>query len=105
MIQFQVKVLEQQLEQEHEERINFLRERHELEGKIMGLQVNKMFKPSPEISQTVRQIKSNLFHFQDLLDRSGDEEQVAKLKKDLIMIMILMMMMMMMMMVVMMIRQ
>ena len=35
----QVKVLEQQLEQEHEERINFLRERHELEGKIMGLQV------------------------------------------------------------------
>merc|ERR1712088_594551 len=52
-----VKVLEQQLEQEHEERINFLRERHELEGKIMGLQ--------------------------DLLDRSGDEEQVAKLKKDL----------------------
>merc|ERR1719357_1621837 len=52
-----VKVLEQQLEQEHEERINFLRERHELEGKIMGLQ--------------------------DLLDRSGDEEQVAKLKRDL----------------------
>ena len=35
----QVKVLEQQLEQEHEERISFLRERHELEGKIMGLQV------------------------------------------------------------------
>ena len=32
-------MLEQQLEQEHEERINFLRERHELEGKIMGLQV------------------------------------------------------------------
>ena len=57
MIQFQVKVLEQQLEQEHEERINFLRERHELEGKIMGLQVNKMFKTSPEISQTVQLIK------------------------------------------------
>ena len=38
----QVKVLEQQLEQEHEERINFLRERHELEGKIMGLQVNRI---------------------------------------------------------------
>jgi len=52
-----VKILEQQLEQEHEERINFLRERHELEGKIMGLQ--------------------------DMLERSGDEEQVAKLKKDL----------------------
>ena len=34
-----MKVLEQQLEQEHEERISFLRERHELEGKIMGLQV------------------------------------------------------------------
>ena len=38
----QVKVLEQQLEQEHEERISFLRERHELEGKIMGLQVISM---------------------------------------------------------------
>ena len=38
----QVKVLEQQLEQEHEERISFLRERHELEGKIMGLQVTTM---------------------------------------------------------------
>ena len=34
-----VKVLEQQLEQEHEERISFLRERHDLEGKVMGLQV------------------------------------------------------------------
>jgi len=52
-----VKVLEQQLEQEHEERIGFLREKHDLEGKIMNLQ--------------------------DLLERSGDEEQVAKLKKDL----------------------
>ena len=37
--QKKVKVLEQQLEQEHEERINFLRERHDLEGNIMGLQV------------------------------------------------------------------
>lgn len=52
-----VKILEQQLEQEHEERIAFVRERHELEGKIMNLQ--------------------------DMLERSGDEEQVAKLKKDL----------------------
>lgn len=52
-----VKILEQQLEQEHEERVGFLRERHELEGKIMNLH--------------------------DMLERSGDEEQVAKLKKDL----------------------
>ena len=52
-----VKILEQQLEQEHEERIGFVRERHELEGKIMNLQ--------------------------DMLERSGDEEQVLKLKKDL----------------------
>ncbi len=37
--------------QEHEERIGFLRERHELEGKIMTLQ--------------------------DMLERSGDEEQVG----------------------------
>merc|ERR1712106_1055817 len=47
-----VKILEQQLEQEHEERIAFVRERHELEGKIMNLQ--------------------------DMLERSGDEEQVMK---------------------------
>jgi len=40
------------LHQEHEERIGFLRERHELEGKIMTLQ--------------------------DMLERSGDEEQVSK---------------------------
>ena len=53
----QVKVLEQQLESEHEERINFMREKHELETKIINLQ--------------------------ELANRSADEEQVAKLKKDL----------------------
>jgi len=52
-----VKLLEQQLEQEHEERLGFLRERHEHEAKIMGLQ--------------------------DLLERAGDEDQIAKLKRDL----------------------
>merc|ERR1712012_286662 len=50
-------MLEQQLEQEHEERLGFLRERHDFEGKIMNLQ--------------------------DLLERSGDEDQIAKLKRDL----------------------
>ena len=39
--------------QEHEERIGFLRERHKLEGKIMTLQ--------------------------DMLERSGDEEQVTNI--------------------------
>merc|ERR1719430_355756 len=52
-----VKMLEQQLEQEHEERLGFLRERHDFEGKIMNLQ--------------------------DLLERAGDEDQIAKLKRDL----------------------
>ena len=52
-----VKVLEQQLEQEHEERMGFVREKHDLESKIMNLQ--------------------------DLLERSSDEELVFKLKKDL----------------------
>lgn len=52
-----VKLLEQQLEQEHEERLGFLRERHEHEAKIMALQ--------------------------DMLDRAGDEDQIAKLKRDL----------------------
>merc|ERR1719507_2422637 len=52
-----VKLLEQQLEQEHEERLGFLRERDEHEAKIMGLQ--------------------------DLLERAGDEDQISKLKRDL----------------------
>ena len=49
--------MEQQLELEHEERLGFLRERHELEGKIMALK--------------------------DELDHGSSEEQVRKLKKDL----------------------
>lgn len=32
-----MKVLEQQLEHEHEERLNFVREKHELETKLMNL--------------------------------------------------------------------
>merc|ERR1711899_576852 len=55
--QKKVKVLEQQLENEHEERINFVREKHELETRIINLQ--------------------------DMASRSADEEQVSKLKKDL----------------------
>ena len=52
-----VKALEAQLEQEHEERMGFLREKHDLESKVMNLQ--------------------------DMLERSGDEDLVAKLKRDL----------------------
>ncbi len=52
-----MKALEQQLENEHEERINFVREKHELETKIINLQ--------------------------EMASRSADEEQVSKLKKDL----------------------
>ena len=52
-----MKSLEQQLENEHEERLNFVRETHELETKIINLQ--------------------------ELAARSADEEQVTKLKKDL----------------------
>ncbi len=52
-----VKLLEQQLEAEHEERLQFVREKHELETKIMNLQ--------------------------ELASRSADEEIVLKLKKDL----------------------
>ena len=37
--QKKVKALEQQLENEHEERINFVREKHELETRIINLQV------------------------------------------------------------------
>ena len=37
--QKKIKALEQQLESEHEERIHFVREKHELETKIMNLQV------------------------------------------------------------------
>ena len=49
--------MEQQLENDHEERLNFVREKHELETKIINLQ--------------------------ELAARSADEEQVTKLKKDL----------------------
>merc|ERR550532_238199 len=52
-----VKLLEQQLEMENEERKGFVRERHELELRIRNLE--------------------------DLLARSGDEEQIARLKRDL----------------------
>ncbi len=55
--QKKVKALEQQLENEHEERINFVREKHELETRIINLQ--------------------------EMASRSTDEEQVFKLKKDL----------------------
>ncbi len=50
--QKKVKSLEQQLESEHEERIHFVREKHDLENKIMTLQ--------------------------DLASRSADEEQARK---------------------------
>ena len=49
--------MEQQLENEHEERINFMREKHELETKIINLQ--------------------------EVASRSADEEQLIKAKKDL----------------------
>merc|ERR1719145_166914 len=53
-----MKVLEQQLEEEHEDRIGFLREKHEMEGKILNLT--------------------------EMLERSAEDEGlVAKLKKDL----------------------
>ena len=52
-----VKALETQLEQEHEERMGYLREKHDLESKVMNLQ--------------------------DMLERSGDEDLVIKLKRDL----------------------
>ncbi len=55
--QKKVKSLEQQLENEHEERINFVREKHELETRIINLQ--------------------------EMASRSADEEQVSKLKRDL----------------------
>merc|ERR1719189_3521608 len=55
--QKKIKVLEQQLENEHEERINFVREKHELETRIINLQ--------------------------EMASRSADEEQVSKLKRDL----------------------
>jgi len=55
--QKKIKALEQQLENEHEERINFVREKHELETRIINLQ--------------------------EMASRSADEEQVSKLKKDL----------------------
>ncbi len=50
--QKKLKALEQQIEADHEERLTFVREKHELESKVMGLQ--------------------------EVLSRSADEEQVTK---------------------------
>jgi myosin-18 len=55
--QKKVKMLEQQLEVEHEERIHLVREKHDLEARLMNLQ--------------------------ELAARSSDEELVIKLRKDL----------------------
>ena len=55
--QVELLLLELQLEQEHEERLGFLRERHKMEGRIMSLQ--------------------------DALEHGQDEEQVRKLWRDL----------------------
>ena len=52
-----VKTLEQQLELEHEERMGLMREKQDLESKVISLQ--------------------------DMLNRSGDEDLVIKLKRDL----------------------
>ena len=55
--QKKIKGLEAQLESEHEDRINYMREKHDLETKIMNLQ--------------------------EFALRSTDEDQVNKLKRDL----------------------
>ena len=52
-----IKNLEQQLEAEHEEKLSFVRERHDLEGKIMTLK--------------------------DAIDHGNSEDEVKKLRKDL----------------------
>jgi hypothetical protein len=56
--------------QEHEERIGFLRERHELEGKIMTLQ--DMLERSGDEEQV-----RNREQFRTGLEQTGDEEQVG----------------------------
>ena len=60
-----MKVLEQQLEQEHEDRIGFLREKHELEGRIANLQ--DMLEASAEQEGIVMKLKKDLKRAKALL--------------------------------------
>ena len=60
-----LKVLEQQLEQEHEDRIGFLREKHDLEGRIANLQ--DMLEASSEQEGIVMKLKKDLKRAKALL--------------------------------------
>merc|ERR1719232_2213861 len=60
-----MKVLEQQLEQEHEDRIGFLREKHELEGRIANLQ--DMLEASAEQEGIVMKLRKDLKRAKALL--------------------------------------
>ena len=60
-----LKVLEQQLEQEHEDRIGFLREKHDLEGRIANLQ--DMLEASAEQEGIVMKLKKDLKRAKALL--------------------------------------
>ena len=60
-----LKVLEQQLEQEHEDRIGFLREKHELEGRIATLQ--DMLEVSAEQEGIVTKLRKDLKRAKALL--------------------------------------
>merc|ERR1711892_519736 len=60
-----LKVVEQQLEEEHEDRIGFLREKHDMEGKILNLQ--EMFERSAEDEGLVAKLKKDLKRTKALL--------------------------------------
>ena len=60
-----MKVLEQQLEQEHEDRIEFLREKHDLESRIATLQ--DMLEVSAEQEGLVMKLKKDLKRAKALL--------------------------------------
>lgn len=78
--QKKVKSLEQKLENEHEERLQFVREKHELENKIIHLQ--QIVSRAPEEEQVIVHYNSNTFvAFFNQITKTF--LQLSKLKKDL----------------------
>merc|ERR1711892_718858 len=72
-----LKVVEQQLEEEHEDRIGFLREKHDMEGKILNLQ--EMLERSAEDEGLVAKLKKDL----ELADVQQQLEEIKKEKRSI----------------------
>jgi len=62
-----VKVLEQQLETEHEERLSHVREKHDLEAKIMSLRELASRSADEDLVRIITSLKSAFHHCLSIL--------------------------------------